>query len=258
MSNRIAICFSGQIRTGVIASQSILRYVGDLLPDVDFFIHTWDTETISKWGLQGRDKNLADKPFPVNPEKFIKMEEIYHPIKMQIDSFGEYRQKKHDLLSYAGYSEHPLFHSAYESNMLKKQYEDANNFKYKLVIKMRPDMVMNSRLRLEDEVHYVCDHRKTDVFYVNDQWNKCPESIEDICWMSSSDTMDIACDYIREREINNSYRDIDWQTHHRIYLEKHGILSRPFKYNELYIYRDYHVEAGISPLDTISIKSFTN
>ena len=38
---RIGICFSGQIRTGVEASDSILSFIGDLLPmkknEISFF-----------------------------------------------------------------------------------------------------------------------------------------------------------------------------------------------------------------------------
>ena len=42
---KIAICFSGQNRTGHLTSPNILRYIGDLLPECDVFTHFWDSET---------------------------------------------------------------------------------------------------------------------------------------------------------------------------------------------------------------------
>ena len=260
MNNRIAVCFSGQIRTGVEASPSILQYLGDMLPDIDFFIHTWDIETISKWGLNGRSRDIADVPFNANPEKFVKMKEIYQPKIIKVDNFELYNDNRYKLAG-PGYVSHPLFQSVNECNNLKKNYEDANNFKYKLVLRLRPDILFDNQLRFIDEVNYIGDNQpnngKIDVFYVNDQWNKCPQEIEDICWLSSSATMDIASGFGPLRELPGMYRDINWQRHHKIYLGSNGIISRPFKYNGFYIYRDYLLEQGIGPFDIDLIKKFT-
>jgi hypothetical protein len=38
---KIAICFIGQIRTGVICFPSIRHYIGDLWDNCDIFIHTY-------------------------------------------------------------------------------------------------------------------------------------------------------------------------------------------------------------------------
>ena len=42
---RIAVCFSGQIRTGVQTAPNIKRYIGDLDPVCDYFVHTWDHQS---------------------------------------------------------------------------------------------------------------------------------------------------------------------------------------------------------------------
>ena len=41
---RIAICFSGQLRTGVWAIPAIKSFIGDLWENCDFFLHTWDSQ----------------------------------------------------------------------------------------------------------------------------------------------------------------------------------------------------------------------
>ena len=41
---KIAICFSGMVRTGVKAYPSIKRFIGDLWGQCDFFMHTWDKD----------------------------------------------------------------------------------------------------------------------------------------------------------------------------------------------------------------------
>ena len=43
---KIAICLPGQLRTGLLTSDNILRYVGNF-SKCDFFIHTWNINTPS-------------------------------------------------------------------------------------------------------------------------------------------------------------------------------------------------------------------
>ena len=42
---KIAVCFSGQIRTGVQTAPNIKRYIGDLDTVCDYFVHTWDHQS---------------------------------------------------------------------------------------------------------------------------------------------------------------------------------------------------------------------
>ena len=60
---KIAVCLSGQIRTGVIASVTHLNFLKNY--DVDFFIHTWTTESISPNGLDGH--NMTHDPHALYP-----------------------------------------------------------------------------------------------------------------------------------------------------------------------------------------------
>jgi len=38
---KIAICFSGQIRTGVLTYKNISNFIGELIHQSDIFVHTW-------------------------------------------------------------------------------------------------------------------------------------------------------------------------------------------------------------------------
>jgi hypothetical protein len=44
---RIAVCLSGQLRTADRAVESLKKFVGNLAPDVDYFVHTWDINSVT-------------------------------------------------------------------------------------------------------------------------------------------------------------------------------------------------------------------
>ena len=46
---KIAICFSGMIRTGVYAAPLIKKFIGRYYDNVDIFIHTWDISEDKLW-----------------------------------------------------------------------------------------------------------------------------------------------------------------------------------------------------------------
>jgi hypothetical protein len=246
LSDRIAVCFSGQIRTGVYTSTNILRYIGDLLPKTDFFIHTWDTETISPWALNGRDKKIVNVPFNISSDKFNKMIDIYCPISARVDNFNEYIQDRRKVVKNYIYRS-GLFHSAYESIKLKKEYERLNNSVYYKILRLRPDMLFGKYGQLAYEIEYTMQKytSKTEYnenkLYVNDPWNGGPELIEDVCWLSSSPIMDVTCDVIHEFEDNTKIFANPWQHQHKLFLDRNGVISRSFKHNSIRIYRDYMV-----------------
>jgi len=249
---RIAVCLSGQIRTGIEVSPNILRFIGELLPYTDFFIHTWNTETISLHALNGRDKSVINDIFVVNPYKIEKIKKIYKPKNIRIDSVEEYKKYREKKIIkennglIAGLI--PMFHSIYECNQLKINYEKQNKIEYDFVIRMRFDVVYENGHTLLSEIEHCMKDKM--LFYTCDYWNKLPTQIEDICWISSSKIMDIMCDFLLERETNIQKIAVDWQIHSKEYLDKFNIRVSGFEKNKLYIYRDYHLEQNISPFDT--------
>lgn len=249
---RIAVCFSGQVRTGVDASPNLLRFIGELLPYTDFFVHTWDTETISKHALNGRDISISENVYPLELNKIKELKNIYKPKDIKIDNvkdYSDYRANKilnenNGILA----SLIPMFHSIYECNQLKINYEKQNKIKYDFVIKMRFDIIFDTEHTLLSEIEHCM--KDTSALYTCDYWNKLPMDVEDICWISSSTIMDIMCDFLLERETDIPMNHYTWQTHSKIYLDKFNIPVYGFKNNKLYIYREYHLEQNISPIDT--------
>lgn len=77
--------------------------------------------------------------------------------------------------------------------------------------------------------------------------NKLPEAVEDICMIGKSEIMDIASDFIFYKECDADRMHIDWQTRYAEYMKINNIEVKGWLNNELYIYRDSHRKAGISP-----------
>ena len=89
---KIALCFSGQIRTGNITAPNILRYIGDLRDSCDIFVHTWDIESISQayYALMQVNAELSDKKnitFKVDPNVFAEFYRLYNPVAMTVTEY---------------------------------------------------------------------------------------------------------------------------------------------------------------------------
>lgn len=221
---RIAVCFSSQIRTGVITAPNIKNYIGDLYSFCDFFVHTWDIETLSQNDINSHNQdkttfeNNKNKPVIVKKEVFNKFYSLYNPISMVVEPYfstnhlevagGRRYNKKIDgsVLS--------LFESIYECNLLKKNHEEKYGFKYDYVLRLRPDLVIHPRKKLETDISEVTQHntlvyaghKKRD--YVNQH------RIEDIFWISKSEILDQVSNFFEYEskslfdKNNNQY---DWQ-----------------------------------------------
>lgn len=151
---RIAVCFWGQIRTGVHSYPGILSYFNELLPDMDFFIHTWDTETISYCEINENPmlpnyqslkekihNDLSTFQIEVPNEKLNSFLNIYQPKRFKIDSQSNFE-----------FNLPPHYRSRYEVNLMKQEYEKNNNFEYDVVISMRPDLIFHSAAKLSADL----------------------------------------------------------------------------------------------------------
>jgi hypothetical protein len=238
LDHRIAICFSGQIRTGIENSAHLLEYIGEMRDAVDVFIHTWDIETESPHTPENKgDLNIAKISRSVDKDVFDKIVNIYNPLDIRIDNFDFY-QKSHlkRVIARAQQcsAQIPMFQTVWEANQLKLAHERLCNSKYGMVLRTRPDINFGSGRTLLEDLQYAAEKR--DVLYVVDFGNKFPEAIEDVCWLSSSRTMDTACDFVLERETVHSH--MDWQKHMNDYCIRAGLQVRPFKNNSITLVRN--------------------
>lgn len=127
---RVAVCLSGQPRTWRTAKDNILSYfdLSDKGIQVDYFIHTWDTNQYRKkhdvhW------VNRTNEKVPYSEKDEIA--KAFNAVSIEME---EYKDDAHVTLWAS------LLYSFMKSVWLKRKYEIENDFRYDLVIKARTDI----------------------------------------------------------------------------------------------------------------------
>lgn len=188
---RIAVCFSGQIRTGIEASENIIRYLGEFHPFCDFFIHTWDVNQ----NIQYCGSRIFTPEEKVSKETYVKIKKIYNPNKMVIEKFSKLK----DSISSVGDSQKYLWYSFNKSIQYKKEYEEKNNFKYDVVIKLRFDLIFPPYRRFSENYRLISKDIENTIYLENEPRssliNKNLEFIDDVFFFGSSKNMDIKSEY---------------------------------------------------------------
>lgn len=143
---KVALCISGQMRTYIdcydLLNKNILK---PLNPDI--FIHTWEgSGIIHKESVESKEGIIT----------YDKLDELYKPKRVVIEKFEssyleEYKGiKVPDILKekepnhYKGAL--PSSSKMYFANELKKDFEKENKFKYDIVIKLRPDLIIRKKI----------------------------------------------------------------------------------------------------------------
>jgi hypothetical protein len=177
---RIAVIFGGQLRTGVETSKSVLNFLGDYLPNCDFFVHAWDITSYKKGDYSGSHLDSFDwDSVKLKDEYLNEFLEIYKPLKYEITSFLKFRE---EVENSKDYMMPPWAYSFWKSNELKKQYEKENEFKYDYVIKLRGDLIFWPNFFLSPVIEYI----------KNNNFDKIPMyHLEDMLYLSTSEGMDL-------------------------------------------------------------------
>lgn len=136
---KIAVCFSGNIRTGVNAFPNIKRYFGPLFDNIDFFVHTWDLEDVAPPFLECYENRSllfyhlrTYVPYNLHETKVHKFNQLYNPKRFVVDP------PLHRTTV-----EKPMWVSMQKSLDLMREYENLNNFKYDIVVRLRPDLLFH-------------------------------------------------------------------------------------------------------------------
>jgi hypothetical protein len=135
---RIAVVFSAQVRTALLAAPSIKKFIGDLWPHCDFFCHTWlkDTDKLFEHGMY-----VLSNKITVDQTTVDELHNIYKFKKFKMENWEDVvLQRPFDP---------PLFYSWIESLKLKHEYEQENNFKYDYVVKLRLDNIYSDNISLQ-------------------------------------------------------------------------------------------------------------
>jgi len=186
---KIAVCFSGQMRTALEANKSIMQFLGNQLPNIDFFFHTWDIKSEKKLFGDVRDDTKYTDNHYESLDKLLKIVKIYEPKKYLIESHEEYINNEGNKKNNPS-----LWYSWYKSLKLVKDFEKENDFEYDVVIKMRFDMIYEPGMVLDNLfVKYLTRIRRGE-FFADSVWKLDEtinqDTIHDVFYMHNSKIID--------------------------------------------------------------------
>ena len=168
---RVALCISGAIRNKEIFCSNIIEKI--LKPyNPDIFICVYDGN---------------------NPSESKYLYDTLKPVTMMIHNKKPQKIKNKDFLE----NSVSMFEKIYLCNELKKQHENKYNFKYDVVIRIRPDLLINSDFKIDFE-------NINDCFYSpNRSLYNVLGYVTDQVFYGSSDTID---------KVVNLYKDLENQS----------------------------------------------
>ena len=177
------------MRTALYANKSIKNFLGNQLPNIDFFFHTWDIQS---------EKRLFDDVNPIAPylnkkfeclHKFLEVIKFYKPKKYEVEIHDDYSGSLEKNQQYA-----PLWYSWYKSLQLIKEYEKEMNFEYDVIIKMRFDVIYKPNLTLDELFVKHIEKINEGFFFTDSIWEfkdeLHPHLIHDVFFMHNSKIVD--------------------------------------------------------------------
>lgn len=196
---KVAICFSGLIRTGCLCSSNLLNYFSGV--DVDFFIHTWDYENqayplldCSSINTEIYDNIALYIPHKLQQSKIDKFLEIYNPKKYMIESYDSF-ENLYNLGISEGRLISPLWVSLYRSVNMMNSYQNENNFEYDYVVKIRPDLLIKPGNTLIKDIELLKKYEMNSLLISNlggdDQLSESCVFTDDVLFIGRTNTMKI-------------------------------------------------------------------
>lgn len=184
----VAICLSGQIRTGRQAAKNILKFFtppqGCAMYDrpvrVDYFMHTWNKNT---WRFHKKHHHEFEI-LPIDNNDIDFLTDAYKFKEFKVGDFEKYPDSKNPW--------DPLFYSFDQSMILKRDYELEHGFEYDLVIKIRPDIVYDISGQQTFPFHNLVE---PGILYTTNTTLFPSEflrpNLDDVIFFANSPTMDI-------------------------------------------------------------------
>lgn len=180
---KIAICFNGLIRAGIQCIPNIRLYIGDLMPYCDFFVHTWDYETIKPFARthwNGIPLPKPREPGVLSQEKLNTFIRQYNVVSHKVDNYFEFTKENslNPILPH-------VWHTTSRSLRLKQEYEAATGTRYDVVIKIRPDIIFPIGKTLRQDLDAI-DLSKSAVYSDPHTENR----LDDVFWIMNSEVAD--------------------------------------------------------------------
>jgi|688.fasta_scaffold10918_9 hypothetical protein len=182
---KIAVCFSGQMRTALEANTSIIKFLGNQLPNIDFFFHTWDIKSEKKlFGDLRDDVDYTHECYECL-NKLLKIVKLYKPKKYVVESHDDYINNIANTNNKSS-----LWHSWYKSLELVKNFEKENGFEYDVVIKMRFDVIYEAGVVLDNLFAKYLNRINDGEFFADSIWMSDeqlnPYTIHDVFYIHNS------------------------------------------------------------------------
>jgi hypothetical protein len=264
---KIALCFSGQNRTGHVTAENIKSYVGDLLPDCDVFAHFWDSETRGT-GYANREGAVSTdaewhSPKLSNHDKFVEFYRQWAPRTIMVEEYDlqptrpKWGGRRWDPVEQKWHVS--MWRSLYEANKLKQDYARKNQIVYDYTVRLRSDLVFDSSKSLIDDLKLITNTNNAMLF--GDHYAIWPihgmTRIEDIFWIGPDHLMDQVSTYYAT--YTNTVPNIDephqpgyqdWQWHNAAWITQGlGWKFYPLQNNTMRIYTEQDILAGIDPMN---------
>jgi hypothetical protein len=184
---KIAICYSGQnsrfYRDRNILTQQLKKFSEN--SEIDIFFSLWNDSK----QLQETENDIKNCIQQASNEKIslIKIE-----LENRITPTSKYKHEH--LWSKANSIPNTIsmFTGIKNADKLRQQHEDANNFKYDLVIRSRPDVGLEGNIDY-NEIKHILENDALAVFPKDYNWFNCWSGncgmLNDQCFIALSDTM---------------------------------------------------------------------
>ncbi len=233
---KIAVCFSGHLRTAEYAAENFLRFFGDLLPNIDIFIHTWEKNQYKPRYLHSLGiKELAEKNgttienldkkflFGVDPDETFKILNFLRTtFKGKIINY-EVSNFDHKIIKNLNCPV-PRFYSWLKVNRLRQQYEKDSLKKYDFIVRTRPDLVLPNDASLIKELELLISCKNSNIYLYN------------------NDVIHISNSYVMDKLIEPLFNDGISKEETVTYIEKNfSIRRRRTLFSKFAIYRPEYI-----------------
>jgi hypothetical protein len=178
---RIAVCFSGQIRTGVQAATSIKHYIGDFWDNCTFFCHTWNVNTRKPLNANG----IYRQGYPLDDSTLNEFREFYklHG-KIVVENYDQIKESKT--------SNHwnPMHYSWRRSIELMQDYSQITNLNFDFVVKLRPDVLPRSTRSMGREIANCLLKNDKECFFSESTYAAPNGVMDDVIYYATPAIMD--------------------------------------------------------------------
>lgn len=191
---KTAFCFSGELRSIDKTYELINSKIFSKFSDYDVFYHSWtDDPDLHKLHHLAQDSHIKN----IHLENRKSFDE---------KNYGDHRYSNVNVQSLLG-----QLYCLKQCNNLKSEYEKSNNFKYDIVVRIRPDILIVNDTSLENDIE---SWNMSDHFYTtkHDDWF----GYNDRFYFSNSENMDFISNRL---DFLDFYKSTGGITHYETFLK---------------------------------------